>query len=281
MPLAPKVQGTWNLHNAMPADLDFFILCSSYSGIVGQWGQANYAAANTFLDAFAQYRHQRGLVASVIDIGVMGEIGYVSKNRDIFDLFQEAGLRISSERDFLNAINLAIERSRPMEGCTDDGAHISPNQFLLGLVTTQPITSPANRLAWKTDMRMSIYHNINGSSEAENALGSATAKDKVEVLLTAASSNPRVLEDEGTVATIAASLASALCHILIKDDESIKMNDSLEAIGVDSLVGIELRNWIRHKFGIEISVMAIVQNASLLTLAETMAQALIKRFQSR
>lgn len=50
---APKVQGTWNLHNAtLKADLDFFLLFRSLSGSVGQPGQANYASANTFLDAF-------------------------------------------------------------------------------------------------------------------------------------------------------------------------------------------------------------------------------------
>lgn len=51
----PKVQGTWNLHNATLAaglDLDFFVLFSSLSGIIGQPGHANYAGANTFLDAF-------------------------------------------------------------------------------------------------------------------------------------------------------------------------------------------------------------------------------------
>ncbi|KAI0408030.1 KR domain-containing protein [Xylaria palmicola] len=52
-----KVRGTWNLHNRLPQNPGFFILFSSYSGIVGQLGQANYASANTFLDAFVQYRH--------------------------------------------------------------------------------------------------------------------------------------------------------------------------------------------------------------------------------
>lgn len=53
----PKVHGTWNLHNATLAsgcNLDFLLLFSSLSGIVGQVGQANYASANTFLDAFVQ-----------------------------------------------------------------------------------------------------------------------------------------------------------------------------------------------------------------------------------
>ena len=53
--VSPKVQGTWNLHDetlAAGVQLDFFVLFSSMSGTFGQAGQANYAGANTFLDAF-------------------------------------------------------------------------------------------------------------------------------------------------------------------------------------------------------------------------------------
>ncbi|GES58866.1 KR-domain-containing protein [Aspergillus terreus] len=71
----PKVQGTWNLHHAtLSADLDFFLLFSSICGITGQWGQGNYNAANSFLDAFVNYRHGQNLPASVVDIGFMGSI---------------------------------------------------------------------------------------------------------------------------------------------------------------------------------------------------------------
>ncbi|GFG19087.1 hypothetical protein IFM5058_09690 [Aspergillus udagawae] len=79
----PKVKGTWNLHEITTArgiDLDFFILFSSLSGILGQIGQANYASANTFLDAFMQYRASVGLPATAIDLGAMEGIGYLSEN---------------------------------------------------------------------------------------------------------------------------------------------------------------------------------------------------------
>ena len=61
-----KVQGTWNLHTAameQNLSLDFFTMLSSISGLVGQKGQANYAAANTFLDSLAVYRQGLGLPA--------------------------------------------------------------------------------------------------------------------------------------------------------------------------------------------------------------------------
>jgi NAD(P)-dependent dehydrogenase (short-subunit alcohol dehydrogenase family) len=70
-----KVQGTWNLHNAslelLKQPLDFFTMLSSILGVVGREGQANYAAANTFLDAFASYRQSKGLRANAVDLGMM------------------------------------------------------------------------------------------------------------------------------------------------------------------------------------------------------------------
>ncbi|ERF70898.1 hypothetical protein EPUS_02420 [Endocarpon pusillum Z07020] len=71
---------TWNLHNAtleQNLPLDFFTMLASISGIVGQKGQANYAAGNVFLDSFAVYRHSLGLPACSVDLGVIEDVGYI------------------------------------------------------------------------------------------------------------------------------------------------------------------------------------------------------------
>lgn len=65
----PKVHGSWNLHTLLPQGMDFFICLSSISGIVGSGGQANYAAANTYMDAFVRYRIMRGEKATSLDLG--------------------------------------------------------------------------------------------------------------------------------------------------------------------------------------------------------------------
>lgn len=274
--VAPKVQGTWNLHHAISSSLDFFVLCSSYSGIVGQWGQANYAAANTFLDAFVQYRHGKGLAASVIDIGVMGEVGFVSKNREVLDMFQKSGMRILKEKDLLDAFNLAIQRSKAPEAQGANGSYYISSQILLGLVTTIPVASLDSRVVWKKDIRMSAYHNISGADDSSSK--AETEQDSVSTLLSAAANSPSILEEEETTVIIAQAIASSLANFLIRDVDSIKSDLSPEKNGVDSLVAMELRNWIRQKFNVESSVMIIVQSPSLNGLAEHIRLGLVERF---
>jgi len=74
--MTPKVAGTWNLHT-LTADkpLDYFVLFSSVSALFGLGGQANYAAANAFMDSFAYYRQALGLAASSINWGFWDELG--------------------------------------------------------------------------------------------------------------------------------------------------------------------------------------------------------------
>jgi len=73
---APKVLGSWNLHQTSQSKkLDFFILYSSLSSAIGNPGLINYASANSFLDGLAHYRHQLGLPALTINWGTWTEIG--------------------------------------------------------------------------------------------------------------------------------------------------------------------------------------------------------------
>ncbi len=77
--LAPKVDGGWNLHHASVRErLDFFVLFSSAVSVLGSPGQGNYAAANSYLDALAQFRRRAGLPALSINWGPWVDIGLVA-----------------------------------------------------------------------------------------------------------------------------------------------------------------------------------------------------------
>ena len=74
--MAPKVRGTWNLHQLTAnSPLDFFVMFSSGAALLGSPGQANYAAANTFMDALAHRRRARGAPALSINWGSWSGVG--------------------------------------------------------------------------------------------------------------------------------------------------------------------------------------------------------------
>lgn len=162
----PKIQGTWNLHHAFSSHpLDFFVLFSSFSGLLGHWGQANYAAANTFLDAFAQYRHSLSLPASVLDISIIEDVGWVSEAPSHLEQLKATAAYCLKEQDLLDALELAILKSSPpthqAPTYLTDG-YINTSQIGLGMRMTLPITSDANRCIWKRDIPMGLYRNLGG-----------------------------------------------------------------------------------------------------------------------
>ncbi len=74
--MAAKAAGAWHLHHLTQAHtLDYFVLFSSVSGLLGTPGQATYAAANAFLDGLADYRQAQGLPALAIQWGSWSEVG--------------------------------------------------------------------------------------------------------------------------------------------------------------------------------------------------------------
>ena len=80
--LAPKVLGAWNLHRAtLDLDLDLFVLFSSLTGVLGNPGQANHAAANAFLDQLARWRRERGLPGLAIQWGAWSGVGEAEEQR--------------------------------------------------------------------------------------------------------------------------------------------------------------------------------------------------------
>ena len=107
---APKVYGAWNLHQATSGqDLDWFCMFSSAAALVGAPGQGAYAAANSWLDAFARWRHAQGLPATAIGWGAWGQVGRGTT------LAEEAGVAIDPAEGS-RAFATLLRYDRPYSG---------------------------------------------------------------------------------------------------------------------------------------------------------------------
>lgn len=278
--LGPKVAGTWNLHKALldeQQNPDFFILVSSVSGICGQWGQANYAAANTFLDAFTQYRHSLGLPSATVDVGVVEDVGYVSRNPHVLNHFHAASMHVIYERDLLDSFQVLIDRcqrvhrsksvSSPAEKSLATTAHVNKAQLTLGVRSTQPLAATSNRIIWRRDIRMAIYHNQDQTETAASGSGN----EQLRKFLADAALNPDLLDGEDAAVSLASEIGKTLFAFMLRDEESLDISQPLSALGLDSLVAVELKNWFRQNFGLEMTVMQIMESPTLADLGKKTA----------
>ena len=270
--LAPKVQGTWNLHEALKAEnLDFFIMFSSVSGIMGQSGQANYAAANTFLDGFVEYRHSLNLPASVLDVGATEDIGYVSQKASILKQFQAMDMQTISEQALLDALQVAIIQGgdAPQSSFTDGATN--QNQIVVGLGSRSAVADPHDRCPWKRDIRTSIYWNSKNTASTRNTTaGNESLKD----FLSAVPANPSILAAESSLPFLCHEIGASLCGLMQMPVEELSTTRPLVEMGVDSLLAIEVRNWWRQALGLEITTLEIVTSENVQGLAKNAMKAL-------
>ncbi|OBB89675.1 type I polyketide synthase [Mycobacterium sp. 852002-40037_SCH5390672] len=111
---APKVYGAWNIHQALQEEktgqpLDWFCCFSSAAALVGSPGQGAYAAANSWLDAFAYWRRAHGLPGTSIGWGAWSEVGRAAA------LAEDAGVAINPAEGF-RAFETLLRYDRPYSG---------------------------------------------------------------------------------------------------------------------------------------------------------------------
>ena len=108
--LKAKLDGVWNLHNLLSSHpVSFFVTLSSLAGMVGNRGQAAYAATSTFMNSFVAYRRSQGLPCSTLDLAPVTGIGYLAENADREKVVSEAfGQGAVTEREIHQLLGAAI-----------------------------------------------------------------------------------------------------------------------------------------------------------------------------
>ena len=259
--VAPKVQGSWNLHASLPQGMDFFIMLASFVGITGTPGQANYAAANAYQDALALHRRAKGLPATSIDLGWMHDVGVAADNFGRMFRMRTSGFEGMREHELHVVLEAAITgKVRGKEGTT------VPAQIITGVCTGGMIErSGATDIRWMNDAKFSYLKTVD-SKETNGARNAGSDASQLR----------RRLREAITVNDVTAVVKEALVAKLVfstgLDIRDVDENKPIHALGLDSLVAIELRGWAKRELKTEVSGMFILSNATIKEVAATMAE---------
>ncbi|KAG4284567.1 hypothetical protein FPRO06_08946 [Fusarium proliferatum] len=238
VPLAAKYSGSCNLLAAFAAEeLDFFISLSSVTGVVGSHGQANYTAVSTFQDAQARWRvaaTQKLPGVSIALGGVLG-VGYIQQTAGVAERAARAGWPLHDIREVLWLIELAIRC--PRAGQVIAGISQWTVDATAGQQTGASSSSPP---AWRRERRFSAL-------PVQNQGNNPAAIDRNEDMDDSVSLGERLLaaeSDEARLTMLVDALRHRLADMFVLAPSAIDMAQPLAALGVDSLVAVELRNWL-------------------------------------
>jgi hypothetical protein len=244
-----KVVGAWNFHHALSkVPLDFFVALSSVAGAVGNRGQAAYSAANCFLNAFVQYRLKRGLSASSIDLTAVSDVGYLAENAEKqAQVTENMGSETVSESEVLALLAAAIS-GRMAVDCN--------NHSITGL----KIGSNVQDLFWIDDAK---FKYLKETAEAEQANLSTTAPS---ISLSSAVKSSKSYEE--AVQLVSNGLMDKVSAVLMVPREEMDQSRPIVVYGLDSLVAIEIRNWITRELEASLQVLELLTSSSITALAE-------------
>jgi acyl transferase domain-containing protein/acyl-CoA synthetase (AMP-forming)/AMP-acid ligase II/acyl carrier protein len=242
---APKVAGAWNLHRYF-ADraLDFFVLFSSGSALLGSPGIAAYAAANGFLDALAAQRQAAGLAALSINWGFWQESGMAAR------VLQQAPHRAAP---------------RGMRGLTNREA-----LSLLGRLMSSPHSSlaamPFDWHEWSKAHPASAarpYLRLLAPVLKEEADDSGISR--AELLRAPADERRQLVE---------MYLLRRLAPLFEVEPEELEKDAPLTRLGIDSLMAVEMKNRVEAELEISIPIVLLLQGVSIAQLSTFVSERL-------
>ncbi|ROV86995.1 hypothetical protein VMCG_10816 [Cytospora schulzeri] len=258
-----KVQGTWNLHEValdMGLSLDFFTLLSSISGLCGSKGQANYAAANAFLDAFAKHRSETlGQPTTSIDLGVIEDVGYMAEHEELQDRYDRHVWHPLNERLLRKVFGFSI---------LQQDAQQAPNSSSAAhMVTGIQVPQLAQSSLLQSDARFSfLFSGSAGPAEKGQQRHEGGSTDRgiraVLVMIKAKAEARAVLE--ATVEVLSKYLAKSL-----RLAQELNPSRPLSTYGIDSLAAVEFRNFVKSELGVELTTLEVVSASSLTAISQT------------
>ncbi|KAL2068797.1 hypothetical protein VTL71DRAFT_15135 [Oculimacula yallundae] len=254
--LAPKVLGTWNLHDLLP-DLDLFILISSFVGVIGNASQAAYSAASSFQDAFSTYRNSLGLPAITVDLGLVTEIGYVADRNVLESKLKSQGYEDISAAECMAIIEEAI--AQPFQ--SKRGGNLITG-FGLGRWSGGDVHHASHQTPQSSHVRRLALSAVSGGRVKEEAAVAFNVRGMLKNAGSLEVAETHVLE------AIKVKLASLLMLSLDDIDSSRPMSH----YGLDSLVAVEMRNWIASEIEATVPVLELLGNQSILELAKSITQ---------
>lgn len=236
----PKVRGGWNLHLATADDpLDHFLLFSSIAAVLGTPGQANYAAANAFLDGLAHARRATGLPGTAIDLGIVDGAGVVARASE------ETRSRILGKG--IEAFDVA----RTLE-ILAEVLRVEPTERVAAAIDWQALTLPP-------DSRETCFSAL-ASGEVRQGEGRSLLEELLETPV-----NERADR-------IVAWVGEFLAQISGQEASDIDAGASLSRLGIDSLMANQLLLWLQTSFKVEVPLVRLMQGPTVRELAEEIAQ---------
>ena len=258
----PKIQGSWNLHSHMPPDLDFFVMLSSLAGILGNRGQSNYCAGNTYQDALAYYRRSLGLPGQVIDLGAISGLGWFEENKEDLKFAEQMRNLLIGEDEFYALMKCAITGY-------SHGDNAVPTQIVTGVGSGG--LNKANRAAgapldyyWLDESpRMSYLRHLDLHSTLQ-----AEAGDEIGELKGSLTAMTTLAQAADLIQGV---VAGKLARSMMIQVEAIDVARPVSSYGVDSLVAAEVRNWCFKELKADVSIFELLSGMSIAKLAELIA----------
>ncbi|MEO8693818.1 MAG: type I polyketide synthase [Acidimicrobiales bacterium] len=240
--LAPKLAGGWNIHKlTRDQPLDFFVCFSSVAALLGLAGQANYAAGNAFLDALAHQRRDAGVPALSVDWGPWSDVGLAAAEANRGERLARGGLGGISSVEALDCLELLLAGHAAQASVMrfDADRWVADNPSAAGLLTRLTDHAPG----------------------AEMATLGASLRD--ELLSTPSARRRRTMLEDAICTEVAPVLRVAA--------ERIDRNEALKAMGLDSLMALELRNRLEVRTGLTLSATTTWNYPTVAVLAGHLA----------